>query len=613
MNLHFKAKTGNNLLHESASYFDNSVNGAVLELAQNARRAGATRIKCKWANNVLEFEDNGPGCDPEDLFDFGGSNWDKEMVAAETPAGIGFWALARAQTAIYCGRGWSTEVRREHFTGDEYIDVLECAGQKGVGLCVSCRGLTGRLSPDLFRYFPFEHVLFNDKPVRTGEEFISSSDTVHDMLDGRVKARVMLMWEHVMWPAGWTGYPSQNGRGFSNYTFCYHGYTISEADDALAPAYKNMGGVDKKGTLWLCSGVRVDVLVGKESALPLTLPQRTSLVRGEEWSRFIDEARCTVARLVAEHLQQNNWRLYCSPARALEQRKYFPAQPWPELAGMRVWPAFRSIQEKGVTASLGWVGEFLSWENAHVTQADTLSLRRVDISGYDMRTCICLDAALCNPIDIVVCPWLGERLREDMFPDHIVSGLEHLERRQAVDAEVCSTGGTLVSASRDEYNSGECLVSSADVHQALTLEATRSKTDYVCPLTCFLPVYTLVYAVRQQLTAILQGVPLYATPGAVEKGWPERVTVARTLLDDLIEENADSDEDQGDWENLLGKFDTGVMLLTDPEDYAVRVLSRIVRQALDRFPARLWNKYASVTVTGWETSVKVKLNPKENA
>ena len=87
------------------TFFNATLADAFVELVQNSRRAGATRMDV-GAQALLEAEasgdirvtvtDDGDGiADPAVLLSFGESGWDEDTARREDPAGIGVYALSK--------------------------------------------------------------------------------------------------------------------------------------------------------------------------------------------------------------------------------------------------------------------------------------------------------------------------------------------------------------------------------------------------------------------------------------------------------------------------------------------------------------------------------------
>jgi hypothetical protein len=103
------------LLTKANRLFTGTLQGRIIEILQNARRAGATKVVINNQNGVVSVRDNGSGVeDFARLLDLGGSGWD-ELEASEDPAGVGLFCLAprrvvirsQGKLAVIDGDGWS--------------------------------------------------------------------------------------------------------------------------------------------------------------------------------------------------------------------------------------------------------------------------------------------------------------------------------------------------------------------------------------------------------------------------------------------------------------------------------------------------------------------------
>ena len=71
------AKVNPRLLTKADSLFTGTVEGRIIEILQNARRAGATEVRITNKDGYVIVEDNGSGiADFQKLLDLGGSGWD---------------------------------------------------------------------------------------------------------------------------------------------------------------------------------------------------------------------------------------------------------------------------------------------------------------------------------------------------------------------------------------------------------------------------------------------------------------------------------------------------------------------------------------------------------
>lgn len=85
--------------------FNGTARDALIELLQNARRAGASRVSVDIVNDAedvrLVVRDDGAGvADPALLFALGASGWDEAIARREDPAGMGVFSLAGRAVVI---------------------------------------------------------------------------------------------------------------------------------------------------------------------------------------------------------------------------------------------------------------------------------------------------------------------------------------------------------------------------------------------------------------------------------------------------------------------------------------------------------------------------------
>ena len=104
------------------------------ETLQNARRAGATRVRVILRETgedrplSVTVADDGTGiADPAVLLSFGENGWNEDLVRREDAAGMGFLSLARRGCAVASrprdsggdpAPGWRAELTPEHFVGE---------------------------------------------------------------------------------------------------------------------------------------------------------------------------------------------------------------------------------------------------------------------------------------------------------------------------------------------------------------------------------------------------------------------------------------------------------------------------------------------------------------
>ena len=120
-----------------------------LEKLQNARRAGATRVRIAVARTaphatepgetpgktayIVTLADDGAGiADPAVLLSFGENGWPEDLVRREDAAGFGFASLSRRGCTVSSrprapdgtvSPGWTIALAPEHFLGDADAEV----------------------------------------------------------------------------------------------------------------------------------------------------------------------------------------------------------------------------------------------------------------------------------------------------------------------------------------------------------------------------------------------------------------------------------------------------------------------------------------------------------
>ena len=108
------------------------------ELLQNARRAGATRVRILLDGEPTEtivtvLDDGGGIADPAVLLSFGENGWPKQLVRREDAAGFGFASLARRGCTVSSRPratdgeirpSWRVDLAAAHFLGEAEAEVL---------------------------------------------------------------------------------------------------------------------------------------------------------------------------------------------------------------------------------------------------------------------------------------------------------------------------------------------------------------------------------------------------------------------------------------------------------------------------------------------------------
>ena len=120
-----QAQVNPRLLTKANRLFTGSLSGRIIEILQNARRAGATEVEITNQAAIVTVRDNGRGIgDFSRLLDLGGSGWEDTFEQSEDPAGVGLFCLAprgvlvRSRSSMACigGDDWTgnpVEIRED--------------------------------------------------------------------------------------------------------------------------------------------------------------------------------------------------------------------------------------------------------------------------------------------------------------------------------------------------------------------------------------------------------------------------------------------------------------------------------------------------------------------
>lgn len=182
-----QAQVSKRLLTKADRLFTGTLNGRIIEILQNARRAGATEVTITNENGLVTICDNGKGItDFAKLLDLGDSDWDQAMEQAEDPAGVGVFCLAPREVTI-CSKGRTLVITKDGWTGTplELTQVDE-----------SCNGTTLTFADEPWELAKVQkHAVFSGmKVVVDGKtcpqmSFTSSRASPHPELGCRIEVR----------------------------------------------------------------------------------------------------------------------------------------------------------------------------------------------------------------------------------------------------------------------------------------------------------------------------------------------------------------------------------------------------------------------------------------
>ena len=116
------------LLSKAERLFTGTLAGRIIEILQNARRAGAQKVRITNTDGRVTVADDGRGIeDFSSLLDLGRSGWDSDLAPVEDPAGVGIFCLSPREVQVrsghhqivIAGAGWTGDPV-EVLTTDEY-------------------------------------------------------------------------------------------------------------------------------------------------------------------------------------------------------------------------------------------------------------------------------------------------------------------------------------------------------------------------------------------------------------------------------------------------------------------------------------------------------------
>jgi len=129
-----QAKVSKRLLQKADRLFTGTLAGRVIEILQNARRAGASEVTIENKDGLVSVHDNGRGIeDFSKLLDLGDSDWDQAMEKAEDPAGVGLFCLAPRKLTIR-SRGLQAVITKDGWTGRPIRLTQVAAEEQGATL-----------------------------------------------------------------------------------------------------------------------------------------------------------------------------------------------------------------------------------------------------------------------------------------------------------------------------------------------------------------------------------------------------------------------------------------------------------------------------------------------
>ncbi|HNQ22571.1 MAG TPA: ATP-binding protein [Phycisphaerae bacterium] len=259
-----QATVNTRLLTKADRLFTGTLDGRIIELLQNARRAGATKVTITNEDGWVTVKDNGQGIDDfARLLDLGGSGWDERCEQSEDPAGVGIFCLAPRKVTIR-SKSKIVTISKDGWT-HKPVHVLKDPNPVKKGTILR------------FRDEPWEPAKVDVNAVFSGLQvsvdgkrcpklpFVSAQAARHPDLGCTIEVRTagqLDAWHHSCRRERWYG---------NNVLVNFHGQVVTFDDHP----------VSEQGLYYL-----VD-LTGEPTGIRLMLPARTRLVENEAYQQLL--------------------------------------------------------------------------------------------------------------------------------------------------------------------------------------------------------------------------------------------------------------------------------------------------------------------------------------
>jgi len=286
------------ILQKADRLFRNDDKGTFIEILQNARRAGATRVNvtleeipAEPIHCVVTVEDNGIGIESfQNLVTLGRSGWDQETQDTEDPAGMGFFSLCQSGVEV-TSLSKTVTLTREVFLGNADAEVKDHAYIAGTRLRFtrpSTRlGLSAVLA-SVAKFCPLDVCLNGE--ILPQHDFLEGA-IYREEIDG-IEVGFATKFEH-----NFTGYRDDNWN--------FYGALIHERFSSFAGILTD----DHKG-MPLALHVRFNVR--ETGRIKLQLPDRRSVIESEFLVEFKKKATAAAYRCFQQQAQHalpyRNWK-----------------------------------------------------------------------------------------------------------------------------------------------------------------------------------------------------------------------------------------------------------------------------------------------------------------
>ena len=317
-----RARIHDSALKRVTRIYASTLSDVLIETLQNARRAGATRVRIavgtltdRPAGNetgagetgfTVTVADDGAGIvDPAVLLSFGENGWSEDLVRSEDAAGFGFASLSRRGCTVSSRPrppdgntvpGWRVALAPEHFRGEAEAGIhADDAAPFPHGTSISfpateAAGAIRQAAESAARHYPlpvfFEEPVFFEgiaRPEAGGETNVVSGQLERRaFLDGAIHAEP--------WRGLAFGVFRDRHRGYNDPDLNFHGLTLPAGLPAVESVHGGLWSVraDCRPPTRSGSLPRTRSGVGDSPDLELVLPARKQAVEND----FLKEMRC---------------------------------------------------------------------------------------------------------------------------------------------------------------------------------------------------------------------------------------------------------------------------------------------------------------------------------
>ena len=304
--MEIQARISERTLSKVTRLFNATLTDILNELLQNARRAGATRVKVEVVNeNYLSITDDGVGIDdPQILLTLGNSDWEEETQHREDPAGMGIFSLANREVEIR-SRDWFVNLTPANFTGELPAQVQPT--ELRVGTVVSFRLKEGevfikKVLDSVAKYYP-STVEFNGTLIEQ-KDFLQNALYIEE-------------WRGLRMGVFDNYYPSLNVLNF-------YGINLSH----------NLPSIEQVNQYTRKLGVKIDIVDCPD--IKLVLPARKELVENQFLLELYNEVRGVIYRYLStlefHQLPHSLWQQALALGLTLPEAKAELKEYQPEVA-----------------------------------------------------------------------------------------------------------------------------------------------------------------------------------------------------------------------------------------------------------------------------------------